>query len=66
LPEAQAALRESIGSLKEAMQSDPRAHFIRGILDRNYSILADMLRQSGDEQGAAEAECQVDILRAER
>jgi tetratricopeptide (TPR) repeat protein len=66
LPEAQAALRESIDSMKEAMQSDSRAHFIRGILDRNYSILADMLRQSGDEQGAAEAERQVELLRSER
>jgi tetratricopeptide (TPR) repeat protein len=66
LPEAQSMLRESIALIKENLQNHPEAHPLRGILARNYAVLADLLRTTGDEQAAAEADEQAKLLRTGR
>ncbi len=59
-------LQESIALLKEALRNDPKAQPMRGILARNYLILADLLHRMGDGEGAAEATRQAESLRPGR
>ena len=63
LPEARSMLQDSIASLKELSQSDPKGPPISGILAHNYMSLADLLRRMGEDQAAADADAQARDLR---
>jgi hypothetical protein len=48
------------------LQNNPQEHPLRGVLARNYMILADLLRRTGDEAGAADALREAKLLRPGR
>ena len=54
--EAVAALKGTAEMLAGLMDEEPDMWFIRGMLVRNHTILANVLRKKGDEAGAAEAD----------
>jgi tetratricopeptide (TPR) repeat protein len=62
-PEARSMLEASITSLKELLENDPKAGFLRGVLGMRYLDLAKLLREMGEEQAAADAERQAEALR---
>lgn len=64
LPEARSAMENAIASFKEVLQKDPKVWFVRGALAQNYANLASLLRRTGDEKAAAEAERKAQEMRS--
>lgn len=54
--EAVAALKGTTEMLTGLMDEEPDMWFVRGMLVRNHTILANVLRKAGDEAAAAEAD----------
>jgi hypothetical protein len=48
------------------LQKDPKAWPIRGVLAGNYMYLANLLRRTGDDKAATEADRQAQGLRPAR
>ncbi len=64
--EASSVLQDCVASYQDVLQDDVTSARARDVLVKNYMNLADVLRRTGQEQAAREAQRQAEDLRPER